>query len=101
MKPNEVLLMLLSSFFVGFTVGINNKATKKNQKFIHFASDVLMHGVSGAIMGALSTLYFDDLLIVCAIAAIGGMFGQQLIRAVGNRILKKQFPTDTNDEDCL
>lgn len=103
MRTEEILLMLLSAFFTGFAVGLNNKASTRRQRFIRFASDVLMHGISGAILGALSTLYFDDLLIICAIAAIGGMFGQQLIRAIGNRLLKKHFPIedDDNDEDCI
>lgn len=102
MKTEEILLMLLSAFFTGFAVGLNNKASTRRQRFIRFASDVLMHGISGAILGALSTLYFDDLLIICAIAAIGGMFGQQLIRSIGNRALKKYFKTNNNDEeDCL
>ena len=95
--------MLLAAFFTGFTVSLNNSANKKGRTFIQFASDVLIHGVSGSIVGALSTLYFDDILIICAIAAIGGMFGQSLIKAIANRFLKKYLPNNKtkDEEDCL
>lgn len=103
----DALLMLISAFFSGFAVGLNNKANKKGRTFLQFTSEVLIHGVSGSIVGALSTIYVDDIVIICAIAAIGGMFGQQLIRAIANRFLKKYFPTKadendkSNDENCV
>lgn len=103
----DALLMLISAFFSGFAVGLKNKANKKGRTFLQFASEVLIHGISGSIIGALSTIYVDDIVIICAIAAIGGMFGQQLIRAIGNRILKKYLPTesdkkdDDNSDECI
>ena len=104
-KSTDILLMLVSAFFSGFSVGLSETANKKGRTFLQFASEVLIHGVSGSILGALSTIYVDDIVIVCAIAAIGGMFGQQLIKAITTRFLKKYLPTKgdekNDDKDCF
>ena len=101
----NVLYILVAAFFSGFAVGLNNKSTKKGVTFLQFVSEVLIHGISGSIVGAFSTLYIAEPLIVCAVAAIGGMFGQQLIKIITNRVIKKYLPTtkekDDDDKDCL
>lgn len=102
---NNLTFMIASAFFSGFAVGLNNKSNKKGKTFLQFVSEVLVHGVSGSIVGALSTIYVDDIIVICALAAIGGMFGQELLKVITNRFLKKFFtvPKEDNskDEDCL
>jgi len=98
-KTGQMLLMLVSAFFSSFTVGLNNSANKKGRTFLQFASEVLVHGVSGSIIGAFSTIWVTDIVIVCAIAAIGGLFGQQIIKVIANRFLKKYIPVTNKDDN--
>ena len=104
-NQSEILYMIASAFFSGFAVGLNKKSNKRGVTFLQFVSDILIHGVSGSIIGALATLWIKDAVVICAIAAIGGMFGQQLIRIIANRFIKKYLPNkkdiDDNDKDIL
>lgn len=99
LNQNDFLILLLSAFAGGFAASLNKKTNKKGITFLQFVSDVVLNSVSGSILGALSTLIVPQVIIIWAIAALGGLFGKPLIKVVANRILKKILPVTKDESD--
>ncbi len=99
LNQNDYLILLLCSFAGGFAASFNKKTNKKGITFLQFVSDVILSAVCGAIVGALSTLWVQQPIIVWAISGIGGLLGKPLIKVLVNRFLKKILPVTKDDSD--
>lgn len=82
----NILLMLTISFFAAFTVGLNKYAIKISNDIsvnkLVILSEILIHGISGLLIGLMFTKFIDDIYILCAVSGAGGMIGQKLLYAV-------------------
>lgn len=88
----KILLMLTTSFFSAFAVGLNKYATiststKEPINKLLLLSEVLVYGLSGFFMGLISLQYTDNIYMVIAISGSGGMIGKKLLFAVIKSII--------------
>lgn len=101
--------MILISFFSAFTVGLNKYATQARRDKVKIdrliiVSEIMVHGVSGFIIGLVSTKVVTDPYILCAVSGIGGMIGRKLLYVVANNFIGsimsvKDLDTKKIDED--
>jgi len=75
----KIFIIVVASFGAAFAVGLNKKEKSSQMSFMLFISEVLVHGVSGGIIGLLITRIYDDIFIIAAVSAIGGMVGNQIV----------------------
>ena len=88
----KILLILTTSFFSAFAVGLNkyvtiSASTKEPINKLLLLSEVLVYGLSGFFMGLLSLQHTDNIYMVIVISGSGGMIGQKLLFAVIKSII--------------
>ena len=81
-KLLRIYAIVISSFLAGFSICMNNEIKKKKPNFLLALTEVLVHGVSGCIVGMLTSNYTRDIFMICAISAIGGLSGKGLVNIV-------------------
>lgn len=87
-----ILLMILISFFSAFTVGLNKYAIQVYRDKIQVSrmiiiSEIMVHGLSGLLIGLVSTRFISDVYTLCAVSGIGGMVGRKLLYVVANNLI--------------
>lgn len=94
----DAIFIIASAFLASISVGLNSKANKEGFTMLQFFAQVLAHAVAGLIIGGIAASYIDNILLVCSVAGIGGLFGQQLLKIITNRTIDKYLPPDEDDE---
>lgn len=94
----DIFFILLSAFFSGFVVGLNSKANEEGVTLLKFYSKILVHGVSGTIVGLFLMSFETNIYLICAMSGLGGLLGQEILE-----MFFKIKPTKTdgkkNDSD--
>lgn len=75
----RIYMIIISSFFAGFSICINNEYKKKKPDFKLALSEVLVHGISGCATGMLIGSKFDNIFLICATSIMGGIMGKNVI----------------------
>ena len=77
-----LIIIVAASFFGSFARELNDM-TKNSESFLKFLSEVLLNGVSGAILGIVANHYWtQDLLLLVAISATCGIMGVVFLKFV-------------------
>lgn len=88
----NVLLMITVSFFAAFAIGLNKYAshlsTDKPLDKLLIISEILIHGISGLLIGLICTKFVSDMYLLSAISGVGGMAGQKLLYILARNVIK-------------
>lgn len=99
----DILLMIIISFFAAFTIGLNKYAISlekgKTPSKLLTVSEILVHGISGFLIGLIFTKFISDPYILCAISGIGGMIGQKLLYTVAKNFIISIMKLDSEQTD--
>lgn len=97
----NVLLMIIASFFAAFTIGLNKYAshlsTNKPLDKLLIISEILVHGVSGLLIGLVCTKFVSDAYILSAISGVGGMAGQKLLYVLARNVIRNLSKIDVKE----
>lgn len=74
-----LMAIIASSFVAAFSSGIQQKANKKDMTILQVTAEILVHAVSGVILGLIVSRFMSDIMSLCAIAGIGGLIGQRTV----------------------
>lgn len=96
-EKNNIFFILLSAFFSGFAVGLNSKANEEGITTLQFFAKILVHGVSGTILGLVFASMFTNIYLICAMAALGGLLGQEVLKTFFK--LNKDKKNDDDDDE--
>lgn len=86
-KILDFLFIFVSSYFAAFSIGLSKKAQNPRMSQLKMISEIMIHGISGAIVGLLATQFVKETFLLCALSAIGGLAGQQLVLKIADIIL--------------
>ena len=102
-KILDIFLMIVVSFFAAFTVGFNKYAidisSGKSANKLLVMSEILIHGISGLLIGLVFTKFVSDTYILCAISGIGGMIGQKLLHVVAKNFIASIMSIESEKMD--
>lgn len=75
-----MLWIMICSYFAAFCKEINDKAHNTEETVFMVISEILLHGLSGTIIGVYVSYQTDSVALITCAAAVGGMFGYNLLR---------------------
>ena len=81
---NDFLTMLwiaVCGFFSAFCKEINDRAYNKETTAV-FIGEIMLHGVSGTLIGIFASNFTDKLSLITCAAGVGGIFGYNLLKVI-------------------
>lgn len=74
-----ILWIAACGYFSAFCKEINDKTHNKESMAI-FMGEIMLHGLCGTIIGLVTSHFTQELSLITASSAIGGIFGCQLLK---------------------
>lgn len=74
-----LIVVTAFSFVAAFASGINMKANKKGMTMLQLVAEIMVHAISGIILGLIASRFTKDMLSLGAISAASGLIGQKTV----------------------